>query len=99
VTDEGDSCALSLPLPATLAARSDAELFAPDSARAGAFPSTAMLGSGFALRLAAAEAGAAGGALVRDGQRMMLKLPRLTQQFGKHTRASEPAAAIAEGSA
>lgn len=69
---------LSLPLPATLAARDDDELFAPDSSGAAAFPSTAMLGSGFALRLAAAEARGAGGSLKREGNRLVLNLPPAT---------------------
>lgn len=69
---------LSLPLPATLAARDDDELFAPDSSGAVAFPSTAMLGSGFALRLAAAEARGAGGSLKREGNRLLLNLPLAT---------------------
>lgn len=72
---ENGGYALSLPLPADLAARTDDELFAPDSSTAGAFPATAMLGSGFALRLAAAEARSAGGSLRRDGARLILFLP------------------------
>lgn len=70
--------ALSLPLPATLAARDDDELFAPDSSSASTFPATAMLGSGFALRLAAAEARGVGGTLRRDGNRLILNLPLAT---------------------
>ena len=72
---ENGGYVLSLPLPAALAARTDEELFAPDSNTAGAFPATAMLGSGFTLRLAAAEARGAGGSLRRDGGRLILFLP------------------------
>jgi hypothetical protein len=37
-----------------------------------------MFGAGFALRLARAEARAAGGDLVRDDANLLLTLPRLT---------------------
>jgi signal transduction histidine kinase len=92
LTREKDDYLLSLPLPAALAAREDEELFAPDSARAAAFPSTAMLGSGFALRLAAAEAGAAGGEFRRDGARILITLPGLTEPFGNPSHVEDAAA-------
>ncbi|MDF8334388.1 histidine kinase dimerization/phospho-acceptor domain-containing protein [Novosphingobium cyanobacteriorum] len=69
---------LSLPLPAALALRDDATLFAPDGGRAGGAMGSAMLGSGFALRLAAAEVRAAGGVLSRNGARLTVDLPLLT---------------------
>ncbi len=66
---------LVLPLPAALAMRDDAALFAPDSKGGGAMPGQAMLGNGFALRLAAAEVRAAGGHLARNGARLLIDLP------------------------
>jgi len=71
---------LLLWLPAALAMRDDAALFAPDAGGAGAgFPqSGAMLGGGFALRLAAAEIRAVGGVLLRRGAQLEVTLPLLT---------------------
>ena len=71
---------LLLWLPAALAMRDDAALFAPDAGgtAAGAHQSGAMLGGGFALRLAAAEIRASGGALVRRGAQLEVTLPLLT---------------------
>jgi len=69
---------LSLPLPAALALREDAVLFAPDGSRGASALGGAMLGSGFALRLAAAEVRAAGGVLSRSGARITVDLPLLT---------------------
>lgn len=66
---------VSLQLPAALALQSEAELFSasvPPSAQA---LSTGMFGGGFALRLAASEARAAGGALERKEDRLRLFLP------------------------
>lgn len=81
---EGAGYALTLPLPAALAGREDDELFAPDSSRsAGA--AAGMLGSGFALRLAAAEARAAGGAFTREGSRIRVILNGLTERSGNHS--------------
>ncbi|WP_408588106.1 histidine kinase dimerization/phospho-acceptor domain-containing protein [Novosphingobium sp.] len=69
---------LVLPLPAALAMRDDAALFAPDSKGGGVMPGQAMLGNGFALRLAAAEVRAVGGHLARDGARLLIDLPLAT---------------------
>ena len=71
---------LLLWLPAALATRDDAALFAPDAGAAGggAPQSGAMLGGGFALRLAAAEIRASGGALLRRGAQLEVTLPLLT---------------------
>ncbi|WP_225204991.1 sensor histidine kinase [Novosphingobium huizhouense] len=66
---------LVLPLPAALAMRDDAALFAPDSRAGAASPTQAMLGNGFALRLAAAEVRSVGGHLARSGARLMVDLP------------------------
>lgn len=68
---------LSARLPASLAERDDEALF--HAAAAGVQPqalSAGMFGTGFALRLAAAEARAAGGRLDRREGRLRLALPR-----------------------
>jgi signal transduction histidine kinase len=74
-------------LPARLAAQDNvfaASLSAPNPAiNAGLF------GAGFALRLARAEARAAGGSLVRDGDQIDLILPLMTDQPG-HDAPSSP---------
>ncbi|MBB3954553.1 histidine kinase dimerization/phospho-acceptor domain-containing protein [Novosphingobium sediminicola] len=64
-------------LPQTLAALSDEALF-HGAAPATHQPGAGMFGTGFALRLAAAEARAAGGGLIREGQQLLLTLPGLT---------------------
>lgn len=79
---EGQGYTLSLPLPAALAQRNDDELFAPDGSGTSALAATAMLGSGFALRLAVAEARGAGGSLHREGGRLMLSLPHAQESAG-----------------
>jgi hypothetical protein len=66
------SCAL----PAALAAQED--VFGAESRAGGGAVSAGMFGAGFALRLARAEARAAGGDLVRDDECLVLSLPRLT---------------------
>lgn len=82
-------------LPASLQAQDDTALFAPEaSASGGSFAASAMLGNGFALRLARAEFEASGGALRREGNRILVELPRLTGVDADHTpgtaRASGP---------
>jgi two-component system, OmpR family, sensor kinase len=67
---DGDAMAsgharLVMTLPAALALRDEAALFAPDIARSGGVPGAGMLGHGFALRLCGAELRAAGGTLER----------------------------------
>lgn len=72
---------LALTLPASLQRLDDAALFAPDAANGGgSFAASAMLGNGFALRLARAEFEAAGGSLRREGDRILAGLPHLTVQ-------------------
>ena len=71
-----------LRLPAALAALDDAALFhaAASPARtmpARTAPSAGMFGTGFALRLAATEAHAAGGNLRRKGEWLCMSLPSL----------------------
>lgn len=67
---------LSCTLPAALAAQDD--IFAAESRAGGGAVSAGMFGAGFALRLARAEARAAGGDLIRDEEELVLSLPRLT---------------------
>lgn len=78
-------------MPAALAAREGESLF---EANAGAIPqaiSAGAFGVGFALRLARAEARAAGGALTRKDDKLRLDLPGLTlAQPGHSDRASAP---------
>jgi hypothetical protein len=81
--------ALALPLPAALAARDDDALFAvmPQGDSAGS--TLGLLGGGFALRLARAEARAAGGSLRREGERLVLRLAGLTPWADAHSPGEE----------
>ncbi|GGD88978.1 hypothetical protein GCM10011515_05820 [Tsuneonella deserti] len=67
---------LACTLPESL--REQDDIFAAGSRAGGGAVSAGMFGAGFALRLARAEARAAGGNLVRDGDEVVLTLPRLT---------------------
>ena len=71
---ETDTLRLAVQLPAALAHSPD--VFAGDVRTAGGALGAGLLGAGFALRLARAEARAVGGDLVREGlSRMILTLP------------------------
>lgn len=86
-----DAVRLDLALPAALAAREDEDLF---QAAAGSIPqviAAGVFGVGFALRLARAEARAAGGKLDRKGDRLRLSLPGLTGSRAGHTDGNEGA--------
>ena len=79
---------LDLTLPAALAAREDEALY---ETGAGAVPqvlAAGVFGVGFALRLARAEARAAGGDLQRKGDRLRLTLPGLTSASAGHTQSA-----------
>ncbi|GAB4481783.1 MAG: hypothetical protein OHK0018_13260 [Erythrobacter tepidarius] len=77
VMGQGQALArLSCTLPAELARAED--LFAATVRPAGGMINTGLFGAGFALRLARAEVRAAGGALVREGNAVVLTLPLLT---------------------
>ncbi len=81
----GDTVRMDVSLPAALASRSDDELF---SAAAGAIPqvlSAGVFGVGFALKLVAAEAKAAGGTFARKNDRLRLTLPGLTAANSDHS--------------
>ena len=93
---EATGVALALALPQSLQERDDAALFAVEPAADGA-SALGLLGGGFALRLARAEARAAGGGLVRDGARLVLHLPGLTPAAQAHSPAVAPRAGGARG--
>lgn len=70
------TASLAITLPASLAQLDDTALFAPDAPMGGgSLAASAMLGNGFALRLARAEFEAGGGALRREGVRFVAELP------------------------
>lgn len=76
---------LAVKLPAALAQSQD--VFAGDIRAGGGALGTGLLGAGFALRLARAEARAAGGDLVREGLgRMILTLPLGAASAGPETK-------------
>ncbi|MCL9998024.1 MAG: sensor histidine kinase [Erythrobacter sp.] len=64
-------------IPARLAAAGEAGLFAATTRTGDSAISPGLFGTGFALRLARAEARAAGGALRREGDALLLTLPLL----------------------
>ncbi len=75
---DGALARLTCALPATLAAEDN--LFAATARAARGAINAGLFGAGFALRLARAEARAAGGALQRDGGNLVLTLPLLTAE-------------------
>jgi signal transduction histidine kinase len=83
---KGGMARLDLALPVAINAMPGNTLF---EAGVGAVPqiiSAGVFGVGFALRLARAEARAAGGDLVRKADRLRLTLPGLTLTDGGHTQ-------------
>ncbi len=84
--DAEDRVTLTIDLPLSLSEADD--LFA-GAARSQAPAVTAgMFGSGFTLRLARAEAEAAGGSLVVNGDSLVLALPALTGRVASHSEDS-----------
>ena len=86
---KGTGIRLTVALPAVLAAKNDAALFA---AATGSIPqviAAGVFGVGFALRLVRAEAQAAGGRLERSRDRLRLELPGLTPAAHNHTDSKE----------
>lgn len=77
---------LTLQLPEALASRSDQDLFRASAANSPQALSSGMFGSGFALRLATAEAAAAGGSLKRIEKKLKLFLPGLTKPRLHHSQ-------------
>ena len=82
---------LKLQLPAALANRSDEDLFRVSPPASPGALSPCNFGGGFALRLAAAEARAGGGELVRRGDRLRLSLAGLTEPAMLHSHGAETA--------
>lgn len=82
---------LSCALPAALAQETD--LFAATARAADSVINAGLFGAGFTLRLARAEARAAGGNLVTDGTKVLLTLPLLTE----HGNLSEEEPAMSSG--
>ncbi|MFM5918239.1 MAG: sensor histidine kinase [Novosphingobium sp.] len=85
------SARLDVSLPASLAALDDEELFEAGVGVVSQIISAGVFGVGFALRLARAEARAAGGELVRKGDRLRLSLPGLTHSSVGHSHGAEGA--------
>ncbi|MEO5587386.1 MAG: histidine kinase dimerization/phospho-acceptor domain-containing protein, partial [Novosphingobium sp.] len=83
----GSEIRFKVQLPAALAARADEDLFRASTIGAASALSAGNFGGGFALRLAAAEARAAGGSLERRGDRLRLVLAGLTGAALPHSDA------------
>ena len=83
--NKGGVVRCDLDLPAALAARDGDAIFATSANALPRVISAGVFGVGFALRLARAEAHAAGGALLRKGDRLRLTLPGLTVASAPHT--------------
>jgi hypothetical protein len=79
----GNAVVLDMDLPAAL--MGDEDPFASVAPQQPRAISAGMFGTGFALRLARAEAGAAGGTLERHEDRLRLTLPALTGAAAPHT--------------
>ena len=79
----GNAVVLDMDLPAAL--MGDEDPFASVAPQQPRAISAGMFGTGFALRLARAEAGAAGGTLERHDDRLRLTLPALTGAAAPHT--------------
>jgi signal transduction histidine kinase len=82
--------ALTATLPASLARHDN--LFGADIRASAGAVSAGMFGAGFALRLARAEARAAGGDLLQENGAIVLTLPRLTVADAGRSRFEEGAA-------
>ncbi len=73
--DDAGLARLALTLPVSLRSLDDEALYAPDAAPATGMLTAAMLGNGFALRLARAEVRAAGGSLEREAGLLLATFP------------------------
>lgn len=83
-----DALRADVSLPASLARMDDETLFAAGPGTVPQVVAAGMFGTGFALRLARAEARAAKGDLRRKGARLRLSLPGLTNLDLHHTHGS-----------
>ncbi len=86
-TEDGQAT-LRAQLPATLSAADD--VFSHEARSGAGAVSAGIFGAGFSLRLARAEARAAGGELSRDDQWLILSLPLLTGEEALHSPADTP---------
>ena len=84
---------LACTLPAELAREED--IFSATVRPSGGTINAGLFGAGFAFRLARAEARAAGGALVREGDALVLTLPLLTGSDALPSPAAGSAAGLA----
>ena len=83
LSSDGTKVILRIELPTAL--RKAEDLFAAAEPTAARAVSAGMFGSGFALRLARAEAAAAGGSLARQDDMVTVELPVLTASAPLHT--------------
>jgi two-component system OmpR family sensor kinase len=83
LTGDGEQVTLRADLPTSLL--EDADVFAAGAPAQPRAVSAGMFGSGFALRLARAEAMVAGGTLVRQDDAVILTLPALTASDPLHS--------------
>lgn len=90
---DGRGIELESELPVALAGEED--LFAATSRGEAAVVTAGMFGTGFTLRLARAEAEAAGGSLVLRGETLVLSLPGLTHVAPDHSQGDDGAASAA----
>lgn len=93
----GDMARITVRLPASLANLPDEGLFQAVAEGRPKALSAGMFGVGFALRLAAAEARAAGGSLERRGEKLRLALPGLTRTTVAHSHDEAPVSGLADG--
>jgi two-component system OmpR family sensor kinase len=87
LASDGKQITLDVDLPAAFAGNGDP--FAASAPAHSRAISAGMFGTGFALRLARAEAEAIGGTLVQEEDRLRLVLPVLTASRGVHTQVRE----------
>ena len=85
---EDDQLSLRSAIPATLAASKDP--FSTQTRPSGGALSPGIFGAGFSLRLARAEARAAGGELAQEADRLVLTLPLLTGAAVPPSRVDAP---------
>lgn len=90
IAREPDRVFFAFELPVSLADRSDIFSAAPRSSSQAI--SSGLFGSGFAFRLARAEARAAGGGMTREGDTLQLWLPLLTGDGAAHSEGDGGAA-------
>ncbi len=87
ITPVGSGFQVALKLPEALALRADQDLFETAPGSVSQAITAGVFGVGFALRLARAEARAAGGDLFRQGAQLMVNLPGLTGKAEHHSHA------------